>query len=91
MALLQTSIEKSGNHPGLVIFDEPAQHSIVTSDMESLIQSVSELKGSSQVIIGITLNNEELRVSIEKLPKHDATIINVGDRAFQLLDDSEVR
>ncbi|MDF3005316.1 MAG: hypothetical protein K0S22_1788 [Oscillospiraceae bacterium] len=87
IALLQTSVAKSGNHPGIVIFDEPAQHSIVTSDMDSLIQSIRELKGSSQVIIGITLNNEELRDSIENLPKRDATIINVGDRAFQLLND----
>lgn len=91
IALLQTSIEKGGNHPGLIIFDEPAQHSIVTSDMESLIQSVLGLKGSSQVIVGITLNNEEVRETIETLPKLDATIINVGDRAFQLLDVLTVR
>lgn len=91
MALLQTSIAKARNHPGLVIFDEPAQHSIVTSDMESLIQSVLDLKGSSQVIVGITLNNEELKASIKDLSKLDATIIDVGDRAFQLLDKLIIR
>lgn len=86
IALLQTSLEKEGNHPGLLIFDEPAQHSIVTSDMESLIQSVLDLKGSAQVIVGITLNNEELKKSIENLPVEDATIINIGERAFKLFD-----
>ena len=85
IALLQTSLEKEGNHPGLLIFDEPAQHSIVTSDMESLIQSVLDLKESAQVIVGITLNNEELKKSIENLPE-DATIINIGERAFKLFD-----
>lgn len=85
MALLQTSIEKNGNHPGVIIFDEPAQHSIVTSDMESLIQSVLDLKTSAQVIIGITLNNEELRETITQLPKATAHIIEIGNRAFQLL------
>lgn len=91
MALLQTSIAKNGNHPGLVIFDEPAQHSIVTADMESLIQSVLDLKDSCQVIVGITLNNEELKEAIEKLPKHDANVIEIGDRAFQLLQNLVIR
>ncbi|NYB73423.1 GNAT family N-acetyltransferase [Sedimentibacter hydroxybenzoicus DSM 7310] len=59
--------------------------------MESLIQSVLDLKGSSQVIVGITLNNEELKTSIENLPKLDATIIDVGDQAFQLLDKLIIR
>jgi ribosomal protein S18 acetylase RimI-like enzyme len=91
MALLQTSIQKRGNHPGLIIFDEPAQHSIVTSDMESLIQSVLDLKESSQVIMGITLNNEEVRKLIENLPKNHATFINVGERAFNLIDKLHIR
>ena len=33
LALLKTSNEKNGNHPQIVIFDEPGQHSIVTNDM----------------------------------------------------------
>ncbi|WP_185974032.1 hypothetical protein [Brevibacillus sp. LEMMJ03] len=36
VALFQTSHEKGGNHPGLLIFDEPAQHSIVTNDYETV-------------------------------------------------------
>ena len=86
IALLQTSLEKTGNHPNIMIFDEPAQHSIVTSDMESLIQSVLSLKESAQVIVGITLNNEELEKAIEKLSKENAKIINIGERAFKLFD-----
>lgn len=84
LALLQTSLAKGGNHQGIIIFDEPAQHSIVTSDMESLIQSVLDIKGQAQVIIGITLNNEELKQFIENLPEEDAKIINIGERAFKL-------
>lgn len=37
-----------------MIFDEPVQHSIVTSDLESLIQSVLDLKGLAQIIVEIT-------------------------------------
>jgi hypothetical protein len=86
MALLQTSIENNGNHPGVIIFDEPAQHSIVTSDMDSLIKSVLELNGSSQVIMGITLNNEELEKTIKKLQGETANIIEIGERAFTLFN-----
>ena len=84
IALLQTSLAKRGNHPSIIIFDEPAQHSIVTSDMESLIQSVLDVKGLAQVIVGITLNNEELKQFIESLPEEDAKIINIGEQAFKL-------
>lgn len=87
IALLQTSLEKTGNHPNIMIFDEPAQHSIVTSDMESLIQSVLSLKESAQVIVGITLNNEELERAIENLSEKNANIINIGERAFKLLEE----
>jgi hypothetical protein len=55
MALLQVSIEKDGNHPSLVIFDEPAQQSIVPEDMKSFIDSVVELGKSCQIITAITL------------------------------------
>jgi hypothetical protein len=68
-----------------VIFDEPAQHSIMPADMESFIKSVIRLKDRSQVIVGITLNNEEINSAIEKLPEQDAKIINVGNQAFKLL------
>lgn len=44
MALLQVSIEKDGNHPGIIIFDEPLQQSIVPEDMKSFIESVLEIK-----------------------------------------------
>ena len=53
--------------------------------MESLIQSVLDIEGAAQVIVGITLNNEELKQFIENLPEEDAKIINIGERAFKLL------
>ena len=52
--------------------------------MESLIQSVLDIEGEAQVIVGITLNNEELKQFIENLPEKDAKIINIGERAFKL-------
>lgn len=40
MALLQTSEKCGGNHPGLLIFDEPAQHSIGAVDTKAFFDSI---------------------------------------------------
>ena len=85
LALLQTSIDVGGNHPGLIIFDEPAQHSIVNEDMESLIQNVMNLGASAQVIFGITLNAAELKNVVLNLPKNSANVIEIKNRAFNIL------
>lgn len=58
--------------------------------MDSLIKSVLELNGSSQVIMGITLNNEELEKTIKKLQGETANIIEIGERAFTLFNANDV-
>lgn len=86
MALLQVSIDKVGNHPNILIFDEPAQQSIVPADMKSFINSIVELGGDSQAIIAITLNSEELVSIINDLDKGDYNEILVVDKAFKLFE-----
>ncbi|MVB10134.1 hypothetical protein CAFE_08110 [Caprobacter fermentans] len=85
MALLQVSIEKNGNHPCLVIFDEPAQQSIVPDDMESFIKSAAELGKSCQIITAITLNSQELIGIINGLNNDSYHKINISGKAFKLL------
>lgn len=86
MALLQVSIAKRGNHPQILIFDEPAQHSIVPADMNSFFNSVVELGSICQVIIGITLNSEELPKIIGKLQKGTYNKITIHEKAFKLFE-----
>lgn len=43
VALLQVSMSKGGNHPGVLIFDEPVQHSIVPNDMKKFLDSIVQL------------------------------------------------
>jgi len=85
MAILQVSIDKAGNHPNILIFDEPAQQSIVPADMSSFINSVVELGKNCQVIIAITLNSQELVSIINGLEKEMYNEISVADKAFKLL------
>ncbi|QNK58553.1 hypothetical protein [Paenibacillus sp. PAMC21692] len=88
LALLQTSIRDTGNHPGILIFDEPAQHSIVVSDMKEFFGSIINSVGVSQVIIGITVKDSDTRRVVNELPKGKYNIIMVPNKAFQNLDKS---
>ena len=85
MALLQVSIEKDGNHPGIIIFDEPAQQSIVPEDMRSFIASVVEIKKPFQIITAITLNSQELINIIDELDVLSHHKIQIEGKAFKAL------
>ncbi len=85
MALLQVSIKKNGNHPNIIIFDEPAQQSIVPEDMKSFIDSVVEMDKKFQIIIAITLNSQELIDIISELDVSYYHKINIEGKAFKLL------
>lgn len=85
MALLQVSLEKDGNHPGIIIFDEPAQQSIVPEDMKSFIESVVEISKPYQLITAITLNSKELINIINSLDKSTYKKITIQSKAFKLL------
>ncbi len=83
MALLQVSIEKDGNHPGVIIFDEPAQQSIVSEDMKSFVASARKLSEKSQIIMAITLNSKELSDIIDGLDKETYQKISITGKAFK--------
>ena len=85
MALLQVSIEKGGNHPGIIIFDEPAQQSIVPEDMKSFIETVVEIKKPFQIITAITLNSQELINIINSLDASSHHTIQIEGKAFKAL------
>lgn len=85
MALLQVSLEKDGNHPGVIIFDEPAQQSIVPEDMKSFIESVVEIDNPFQILTAITLNSQELIDIIDGLGASNHHKITIAGKAFKLL------
>ncbi len=85
LALLQVSIEKNGNHPSIIIFDEPAQHSIVPEDIKSFIESVMNIKGSFQIVTAITLNSQDLKSMIDELDASNYHIVQIEGKAFKAL------
>ena len=83
IALMQTSLEKQGNHPGVIIFDEPNQHSIIPEDMEEFFNSIINLGNTTQIIVGITVKDTDTKSEIEKLPKELYHIVPIANKAFQ--------
>ena len=83
MALLQTSEKCGGNHPGLLFFDEPAQHSIGAVDTKAFFDSILNLGDNCQVIIGITINNADIREVISEIGEEKCNVVNIGEKAFE--------
>lgn len=88
IALLQTSNSMSGNHPGVLIFDEPAQHSIMINDVEKFFTSIIELK-NSQVIVGITIKDSETREAIQRLSVGKYKLIHIPNKAFRKISEPD--
>lgn len=77
------SLTMEGNHPGVIIFDEPNQHSIIPEDMEEFFNSLLDLGESTQIIVGITVKDTDTKSEIEKLPTELYHIIPIANKAFQ--------
>lgn len=82
LALLQTSLKYGGNHPGIIIFDEPDQHSIVISDLEKLFKTIINIKNECQVIIGITEKDSDTQSIINSLTEEQCHKNAIIDKAF---------
>ncbi len=83
VALLQTSIECGGNHPNVLIFDEPNQHSIVPEDMDMFFDSILTMNKGCQTIVGITVKDRDTKSMLENLKKDSYKLILVNNKAFQ--------
>lgn len=82
LALLQTSKKHGGNHPGILIFDEPTQHSIGAEDAKAFFDSIIALGERCQVIVGITVNNADIKNVISDMDSESYKYIHIGEKAF---------
>jgi hypothetical protein len=82
LALLQTSASLNGNHPKILIFDEPDQQSVVLKDMKNFLIKLQDVMINSQIIIGITIKEEETNELIHSLDQEMCKVILLNERAL---------
>lgn len=85
LALMQTSMKLGGNHPRILIFDEPGQQSMVVSDLINFITELCKLDNETQIIMGITLDDTYVKSTIEQIDKSIINLSLIEDRSISLL------
>lgn len=83
VALMKTAADKLGNHPIILIFDEPDQHSIVMKDLVSFFNSIIEIKNMCQVIVGITVKGSDTEKAIEQLSVENHHMIEIHNQSIR--------
>lgn len=81
LALMQTSIIHKGNHPNILMYDEPDQHSIVMKDLKSFFDTIIEIN-VGQTIVAITIKDSDTEEAIAALNPDSYNIIRIEKRAF---------
>ncbi|WP_203247779.1 synaptonemal complex protein 1 [Sporosarcina beigongshangi] len=74
IAIYETSQRFYGNHPGLMVFDEPGQQQMAVKSQKKLFEVLSKTKG--QAIIGTSLEPEEIKEMTKNL---NLNIIDLGE------------
>lgn len=74
IAIYTTSLQFSGNHPGLMVFDEPGQQQMAVKSQKKLFEVLSKTKG--QVIVGTSLEPEEIQEITKNLTLN---VIDLGE------------
>lgn len=74
IAIYKTSEKFSGNHPGLMVFDEPGQQQMAVKSQKQLFEVLLKMK--SQAIVGTSLEPEEIK---EMTKKYTLNVIDLGE------------
>jgi hypothetical protein len=59
IALYKASSQSGGNHPGLILFDEPAQHSMSTKSVNKMLDLLSTTHGLQSIVAASFDENDE--------------------------------
>lgn len=55
LALVRAAKETGGNHPSLIIFDEPGQHQVASEHIRKFFQALDQIGSDCQIIVATSL------------------------------------
>ncbi|WHF56310.1 hypothetical protein OCF84_03285 [Shewanella xiamenensis] len=76
IALYTTSNATGGNHLGLLLFDEPAQHSMSTKSVNRMLDTLATTKGLQSIVAASFDENEETYL---------ASVLGLNVNSFKLI------
>lgn len=85
IALMQTSINNCGNHPCIIIYDEPKQQNVIDDSFAKLCDKLIAIGDVSQTILGLTALDKGVKDIISKLDASKYNLIDIGNRSFKSL------
>ena len=81
LAIYQTSNRMKGNHPGFIIFDEPAQHSMAVTSLHNLLQLLNHDE-SLQSIVGCSFDESD-EVFLKATKDINFNRIDIGEKLIK--------
>ena len=81
LSIYDISIQYHGNHPGLIALDEPGQHSMADTSVNSLFKSVNTYTGLQSIVAASFDENDDIfEKETEGVSFH---LIEVGDKLIK--------
>ncbi|MGF1684970.1 hypothetical protein [Photobacterium minamisatsumaniensis] len=91
IALYKSSSSEGGNHPGLILFDEPAQHSMSTKSMNKMLDTLATTRGLQSIVAASFDENEEtFSSSIAGLNVDSFKLVRLPRKVIRRLDVDSV-
>ncbi|MDD9785890.1 AAA family ATPase [Priestia megaterium] len=84
VALYETSREFKGNHPCLLVFDEPGQHQMEVKNIKSFFRKICNLKSDFQVIISTSLQEEQFKAVTKDI---EFNLIEIKEKSIMPFED----
>ena len=83
LSIYDTSAKLNGNHSGLIAFDEPGQHSMADTSVNSLFKVINSCEGLQSIVAASFDENDDVfKKETEGVKYH---LIDVGDKLIKKL------
>lgn len=92
ISLFEVSREKDGNHIGLFIFDEPAQHAMDESNQKAFLERLSKLDGCQSIVFSSfedkdnsPAGKEKFTNMIKNIDESKINIIEIDEHSIKII------
>ncbi|MDC5757211.1 hypothetical protein OPW41_24290 [Vibrio europaeus] len=91
IALYKASASQGGNHPGLILFDEPAQHSMSTKSVNQMLDTLAKTRGLQSIVAASFDENEDtFNSSVAGLNENSFKLVRLPRKVIGRLESNSV-